>query len=237
MPHDTDISTRVLEKIKEKKIHMRPKLYFAAQIILVAVLSLGALILTMFIMSFVLFSLQESGEQFLLGFGLSGIITFLILFPWMLFEIDIILVLLVEWLWRLFKFGYRTSLLAIFLLIIMVALLGSLALNSTSLHRALLDKADQDKLPLIGSWYEQIHDSHVTHGIFRGKIISIKNKTVVISHDDTDRDTDDGTWTVMLPSVFNVATLHEGDKLYVAGDNNNGIIQAYGIHVVTNLHE
>ncbi len=232
MQNEPDIKTKVLEKIRSGKVHIRPKAYFVAQFILITLLSFVALALAVFVLSFVIFSLRESGEQFLLGFGERGVLTFFILFPWTTLIIDILLFLAIEWLIRYFKFGYRMPILRVFLGVIVLAFLGSIIVNLTPLHKMLLDRADRGVLPLLGEWYETIHDSHAKQGVFRGTIFSIQGNNFVISHNDNDLDADDGTWTVTAPLGFNMTNIHVGDKVYVAGNAAQGTVQAYGIQIL-----
>ena len=233
MQNEPDIKNKVFEKIRKGNIRIKPRIYFVMQVVLLVALSFLALALAVFIMSFVIFSLQESGEQFLLSFGHRGILTFLVLFPWTIFIIDILLFVIIEWLLRRFKFGHRIPVLYIFATIIGVAFIFSVIINFTQFHSFLLNKADNDELPVLGKWYESIHDSHAAQGVFRGNIISIQNNTFVMSHDDKDLDADDGTWTISLPSGSDILNLHIGDNVYVAGNVTGGIVHAYGIQVFT----
>ncbi len=232
MQKESDIKNKVLYKIRSGSVHIRPKAYFVVQIILITLLSFVALALAVFVMSFAIFSLHESGEQSLLGFGQRGVLTFFALFPWITLIIDVFLFILIDWLSRLFRFGYRISILRVFIGVIITALIISILINLTPLHQTLLNKADRGELSFLGEWYEAIHDSHAKQGVFRGTIMSIQGNTFIISHDDNDRDADDGTWNVATPSGFNMANVHVGDKAYIAGDAIQGTIQAYGVQIL-----
>ena len=107
MANEPDIKAKVLEKINRGDVHRRPRAYFVAQITVVIALLAVAFALSVFVLSFVIFSVRESGQQFLLGFGQRGIVTFFALFPWIAFVLDILLLVAIEWLSRYFKFGYR----------------------------------------------------------------------------------------------------------------------------------
>lgn len=231
MQNEPDIKTKVFEQIRSGDVRIRPRAYFVAQIIFIVLLSIIAIALAVFVMSFAIFSLHESGEQFLLGFGIRGVLTFFVLFPWLAFIADIILFALIEWLFRYFKFGYRIPILRAFLAIAIFAFLGGIFINLTPLHSALLNRADRGRLSFLGEWYETVHESHVAQGVFRGTVTSIRGNTFVISHNDNDRDADDGIWTVIVPPGFNPAGIHEGDKAYVAGSAASATIQAYGIQI------
>ena len=229
MPLSPDLKTKVLEKIKSGGVHRRPRIYFVAQVALIAMLLVIALILSVFVMSFVIFSVCESGEQFLLGFGRQGIATFFLLFPWAPLLLDVFLLTAIEFLSRRFKFGYRVSVARLAATIFAFALFGSIVLDLTPLHSMLLGRADRDELPVVGEWYESIHASHRDQGVFRGVVTSINGNEFVIVCRDGDRDGDDGTWTVAAPPGFAMASIRAGDVVYVAGNLMQGVVQAYGV--------
>ena len=210
---------------------MRPKTYFVLQVALLIVLAVITLVLSLFVLSFIFFSIRASGQQFLLGFGERGIITLITLFPWTLLAIVALLVLTLEWLVRSFEFGYRISVLRIFGIIMLVVIVGSMLINATPLHALLLDQADRDQLPLLGKVYEQVHESHLPQGVFRGVIQSTASSSFVITRDDRDRDSDDGTWRIIPPAQFDFTKLPpKGTRVYVGGDiQPNGVVHAYGI--------
>jgi hypothetical protein len=223
------IQQKVLERLKRGDVRMHSRAYFLVRIILAAALSLLVLILSAYVLSFIAFSIHESGEQFLLGFGARGIETFFALFPWIAILVDIVLILVLEWLLQGFKFAYRISLLLLFGIVIVVSGLIASAIALTPLHLSLLGMADRNDLPVIGEMYESIRDSHDSQGIFRGSVTSIQDNVIVITHDDGDHDADDGTRTIILPIGYSTSTLSVGDRVYVFGAATGTVIQAYGI--------
>ncbi len=221
------IQNGVLEKIRDGKVHMRPRIYFVARFALTILIAVFALVISAFVISFVFFSVHESGEQFLLGFGSKGILTFLLLFPWMSLLLDLVTLFVLEWLLQGFRFAYRISLLTIFLGIFACSTVLGILVNLTPFHGVLLNQADQGALPIIGEMYESIRDSHASQGIFRGSIRSMQGNKIVLVHDDYDHDGDDGVHTIILPS--NYPPLKVGDRVYVFGAPIDGVIQARGI--------
>ena len=225
-----DITQLVLEKIQKGEVSKRPKTYFVLQVALLVVLAVITLVLSLFVLSFIFFSIRASGQQFLLGFGERGLITLITLFPWTLLAVVAMLLLSLEWLVRSFEFGYRISVLRIFGLIMLVVIPGSLLVNATPLHAFLLDQADRDQLPLIGKVYEQVHDSHLPQGVFRGVIESTASSSFIITRDDKDLDSDDGTWKIVPPPKFDFRKLPpKGTRVYIGGDVKDGVVHAYGI--------
>jgi len=227
-----EIQQKVFERIRGGKARVHTRAYFAARIILTAAVALLALAVSTFVLSFILFSVHESGEQFLLGFGGRGVATFLALFPWLLLIADIVLLFVLEWLLQGFKWGYRFSLLSVFLTVLILSAALATLLSFTPLHRALLDRADRNDLPVVGNMYENIRSSHGAQGVFRGTITSIRGNEIVITHDDGDHDEDDGTWTVTLPQR-GVPALSIGDRVYVFGSSNGQSVEAYGIQMLS----
>ncbi len=235
MSQETDIQKNVLEKIHRGEVSMRSKVYFMLRIILIGTASVLILVGSLFALSFVFFSIHASGVQFLLEFGERGLLKFSILFPWTSFFIFILFLVILEFLIRKITPMYRFSLLRIFLWILAIGIVGSTLVDLTPLHSFLLSEADKDQLPILGPWYEQIHDSHQNQGIYRGVITSLNDTgfTFVISYNDTDLDSDEGTWTIVPPSGFNIHALSVGENVYVAGHLQNGVVYAYGIRVVS----
>jgi hypothetical protein len=118
----------------------------------------------------------------------------------------------------------------IFLYTLIVTLFTSILFTFTPIHLTFLKEAEMGRLPIIGRFYDAIHDSQQVHGVFRGNITSIQDTTVIISHNDSDKDADDGTWAVIPPYNFNFSKLYIGEKIYIAGKINGNRIYAYGIH-------
>ncbi len=230
MEQESGIKESVLAKIRTGEISMRPRLYFILQALLIAVLMLFTAAISAFALSFILFGLRESGEQILLGFGVRGLVTFATLFPWSALALVVLLLILIEWLMRYFRFGYRRPVLRAFGALLTGALLIGLAIDATPLHPFLLSQADRGELPIIGELYESIRAPHRDQGIFRGVITEIQGTQLTVTHDDNDRDTDDGTWTVAAPQGYVVGALHVGELVFVAGTpTGSSTLAAYGI--------
>lgn len=229
MSNKPDIKNSVLEKIRSGEVSMRPRALFTLRIAATAALTLLTLLVSVFVLSFVVFSVHESGEQFLLGFGTRGLAVFTTLFPWIPLLVAAGLLIALEALLRSFSFGYRVPLLRIFLWIIVVAALGTFLFGLTSVQTYLLDRADHAQLPILGPLYERVHDSHVDQGVYRGTITAFTSEGFTISHDDVDRDSDEGTWTIVPQQGFATSSLAIGEHVYIAGRLVHGVVYAYGI--------
>ncbi|MDR3547612.1 MAG: hypothetical protein P4M11_04960 [Candidatus Pacebacteria bacterium] len=232
--HPTDsIQQAVLDKVRAGKVRRRPRLYFVARLIAIAVVSVLLLIMSALVISFVIFSIHESGEQFLLGFGLRGIEVFLVLFPWLYAVITLGLIFLLERLLKGFKFGYRIPVINVFLGAIGISIGLGILISLTPLHSALLGAADKDDLPVLGDAYEHIFTPHDDQGLCRGQVISVGTDSFVIQHNDRDHDPDDGTFNIVIPSGSQLSLPHVGDNVIVFGHPAmNGSIEAQNIQIV-----
>lgn len=233
MNHELDLKEmqqKVLARVKAGDVRMRSRAYFLVRLIATIVVALIALSLSAFILSFIVFSIHASGQQFLLGFGMQGLITFLALFPWLHLAIDLALIVLLEWLLQGFRFGYRFSLLSVFAGVFFASAILAFALGMTPLHQMLLDEADQGRPPL-GGMYEHIRDPHHELGIFRGTVLSVADGVAVLGHDDLDHDRDDGTWQVHLPP--SAPAPRQGDRVFIFGTSTDHTINAYNIELLS----
>ncbi|MBU6388468.1 hypothetical protein KGQ72_01150 [Patescibacteria group bacterium] len=234
MLQETDIQKSVLEKIHAGAVTMHSRVFFVLRTVLAGVVALLILAGALFALSFLFFHINQSGARFLLGFGNRGLMTFIALFPWASLLLALVLLVALELVVRHFTPVYRFSLIRIFLWLAGIGIVGSALIGLTPLHASLLSAADNNQLPLLGPIYTQVHRSHHAQGVYRGYVTSVAESTFVMSHNDTDRDSDEGTWTVQPPQGFNLATLSVGEKMYVAGRLQNGIVHAYGVRRVPN---
>ncbi len=225
---------RVLAKIREGRIAMRSKLSFTFEAFLAGFVALVILAVSVAIVSFILFGLRVNGHESLLSFGPRGVGAFFAIFPWPLLVLDVLLVLFLETLLRRFKFGYRSPMLYLLFGVAVVAIAAGLALDrGTPFNDNLLDRADHGGLPPpFGEIYEHVratapHD----HGIYRGVVIGVAASSLTVRSDDRTGATS-STYTVMLPPRIATSSLQVGDRVYVAGDADDGVIRAFGIRVL-----
>lgn len=233
----TELEKKVLDTIRSGKIGMRSRTYFILRTLLIGVGAASILLLSLFVLSFIFFSLRESGIHFLLEFGSPGLALFFGLFPWPLLALSASLILATEVILRHTTTAYRFSAVRLFgSMLAGVAALGFLLLV-TPLHPTLLSAADKDTLPLLKPWYAQVHIPHTEHGIYRGDILHLSTTTFMITYNDHDRDSDRGTWIIIPPPTFDLTTLTPGEKVFVAGYlESSTTIQAFGIRVVPPRH-
>lgn len=225
-----DIKDYILRKINTKELSMRPKLFFTLKIVAVAMLAALVLLVSIFILNFILFSIRINSHDALLGFGPRGWSAFAHFFPWPLLILDIIFVTLLGFLLRKFRFGYKTP-----VLYLLVALLGGSAVlgfvvdRGTGMNERFLRNSDERKgPPPFGDIYGHARRPLPPgSGLFSGVIESIDGRTLFVK--DARSTT---TLKVILQENNTRATttgLAVGDMVFGAGEMKEGVMEAYGV--------
>ena len=222
----------VLKAIREHKVAMRPAALFKAEYILMAVLSVIVLAITVELAGFIFFGLRINGHEALLRFGPQGVGTFLIIFPWLLFIIDVVLLILLLSLIRHFAFGYRKPILLVLGVLFVAGGASAFILDrETPLHDRLMRDSDHGGLPApFGGLYGHVRGP-VPHeqGIYRGVVSEILPDRFRMTHDDLDADQDDTGYEVIPPASDPLTSFSVGENVYVYGNEAHGVIYAIGI--------
>jgi hypothetical protein len=232
------IKAEVLSEIKTGKINMRPRFYFGLKLVALILVAFVVLLISSFLVSFIIFSIIESGRMFVLGFGFRGVCIFFVLFPWLLLLIEILLIVLLEWLIKQFKFGYLMSLTTLSLIILCLSIAISIIIGSTPIHPALLRRAEQKSLPVFGNFYRGIHRPPPQNGFIRGTISAIGTSsfTMIQTMDADCGSTTAQITSVILPTPQAIAGLLVGDTVLVVGQQfQDHLIRAFGIQKLSSL--
>lgn len=219
----------VMDAIRRGKVTMRPRWHF---VLSSALLVLGVIILALtllYIMSFGIFELRQTGALFVPVFGMRGIFAFFQAVPWILIGLLLLFVVVLEVLVRRFSFVYRTSLLVSVLAILAIVIIGGVVVEQTRIHTQLFRAARSGNLPPpIGQMY-RAGGAHVS-GIFRGTIIStIQGGFLMLDEDG------EGTTTVFVGPDTRLplgADFGPGEAVVVFGDEGSGTVHAFGIREI-----
>jgi hypothetical protein len=233
--HNDSIQSTVLEKVRAGTVRRKPKLVFVLRVIALIVASALFLTVSIFLISFILFSLHESGEQFLLGYGLQGIGVFLSLFPWMLFAFDLALLFTLEWLLRSFSFGYRIPFANVFIALLGGSVVLGLLVTLTPLHGVLLRHAIDNDLTAGNQLYGHVLDAHPEQGIYRGIVVSASSSMFTMTHQDYDHDGDEGQYQVVPAPGVQFTMPASGDRVLVFGKEEQEHILADHIQILQPL--
>ncbi len=229
------VQNEVLERIRSGQVHMRPRLFFVLETATVVLVAACILATSVWLASFISFGLRLSGNESLLGFGTRGSLIFFSLFPWGLAVLDLALIMLLTLLLRRFRFGYRKPLLYLLgAAVLGGTVTGLLFDRGTRFHDDRFEEAETGELsgPLEALYEGARSRAPEEHGIYRGFVLTKAEDAFILTHDDHDDDGDDGTWTVRPAGSFDMDSIRIGDRVYVAGEREDGEIEAYGIRVL-----
>lgn len=232
-----DTTDKVLEKIEKGQISPHSKSYFRMRVILSVLLILAIAAVSVVLFSFIAFSIRVSDQATLLGFGLSGVILFLMIFPWKLLILDLVLVALLGYNLRAFKFGYSHPLIYIILiLLVTIFVCGYIIDRETDIHRNLLKQADTNNLPFFNEEYRNIRRPPPGgHGFFLGTISDINDDMFIV---ELDNPTGFGTTSEVQVYISTTTggVMKIGDRIFINGKRMGNSINASNIKLSSSVY-
>ena len=221
---------KVLEAINTRRICMRPKWHFVLKATLKA---LGAIILLLslvYLASFILFALRQTGVLFVPLFGFRGWFAFLLALPWVLLFCMLLFVVILEILVRRYAFAYRKPMLYSGLGIVALVLITGTLVERTHLHQRLFMAAQHQGLPMMmGPMYRAFGDQRFRN-INRGVV------TTVITQGFTMQNRREEILTVVISPATRLepsTVFAPQDMVVVFGDRDDqNVIQALGIRKI-----
>ena len=224
-----NIEQSVLTAIKSGRVKMRPRWQFVLRATLIAVGVIVMFLALLYLVSFILFVLHQTGAWFVPAFGPSGWFAFFHRLPWVLIGLAILFIIILEVLVRRYAFAYQRPLLASALSILGIVLIGGATISATRFHVGLFNSARHNGLPVIGGMYRGFGMSRFDD-IHRGEIIQMAGNTFVIQDDDGDTSTILLTPETRLPFGDDFTA---SDTVIVFGvPGPDGTVRAFGIQKV-----
>lgn len=231
--HDIQKSIKegVENAIKTGTVKMKSKAYFITKGVLLAV-GLGVVaLLVIYMVSLVFFALRVKGVWFTPVFGTESIGPFLTAVPWILVLVVVLFIGLLELLVKKYSFGYRNPLLYSALGVIVFVFLTGFLVAKTTFHRAIYERAQDNRLPIAGPLYRGLHPDP-KHEVHPGRVVEINEKGFTLEiHTGDILDVIVSSRT-RLPLGSNYEA---GDTVIVLGDleMETLVLDARGVRVIT----
>lgn len=220
-----NLKETVLKRIQSGEVSMRPKWHFVLKGILL-LSGVGLLLLSLiYLLSFTLFVLRESGVLFVPGFGLRGMFALVFSSPWLLIVLALVFIIALEILVRRYSFAYKKPLLYSVVGIVFISLVGVTVMAQTTVHERIQQSADQGNLPFIGDVYRaynqkegrQVHVGIIEEVTENGYIVSGKRgEELIVNTDQSTR-------------FVNVDEPEVGESIVILGEKKKNEITAQGI--------
>lgn len=218
-----DAKKELVNAIRSGTVAMRPKWHFILKGALFLIGILIALCVALYLVSFAVFAMHETGAWSAPFFGIHELIPFFRALPITLITLSLAFILLLEILVRRYSFAYRTPLLYSLLLILAAVVIVSVLI--APFHRRPFQAARAGKLPFGGQFYRRFGGGRA-RDIRHGTVESVTHNGFVL------RDLENATSLVLITPETRIPTETHftiGDILTVFGDENNDKIQARGI--------
>lgn len=223
-----NLADKIINKIKERQIGMRPRWHFILQTLLVILVCVLAFILAVWLLSWLYFILHASGAWFLPAFGRRGWLSFLNSFPWWPATIGLILVMILAFVLEKFRWAYRQPLLYIGLASLGVVILFSWTVAQTPLHRGFYREAYQKDGDLAGSLYRG-YGRMPAGPAYVGTVINAATSTFEITTEDGQVIFVATTPGTRLPFGYNLAP---NDTVMVMGERSDNMLTAWGVREI-----
>jgi hypothetical protein len=218
----------VIDAIRTGKAKMHSRSYFILMGVLTLICAILLFSIIFFVLTFIIFALQENGGLFAVGFGPSGWLIFLGSLPWSLLLLSIALILILWILLRRYSVVYHQPFLYTLLMLIVVISIAGFFLSAGAIHGSIDRYVLRNQIPVVTNVYE--FETSPMNGIYRGQAVMIATSSLILA------DTIGQTSTVLLIPVAaaELARIRPGDYVIVFGRPvATATIQASGVEAIT----
>ncbi len=224
-----NIKEKVLDQIKSGKVSMRSKAYFLVKLGLLTFVTILTTLVSVFLLSFIIFSSSVDGSIFLVRFGGSGLYNFVLTLPWYLLVVDIFLLLFLDLLLKSFRFGYKSPVLYLFIGTFVVVTIVSTSINLTSFHQRVMNSVGGGKIPFFPNLYTGVGSEKQKPGTWKGYVGKINGNSFKFRYVKGITGEFGDAEVFAVNEITVVGKLFEGDMVFVAGNILDNRIMAYGI--------
>ncbi len=227
MENNTSFKQEVLEAIKERHVAMRPRWQFILAGVLAVIGGILIALVLLYLVSFIIFVLRQTGVGFVPSFGARGWFAFFVSLPWLLILFATIFVVILEILVRRYAFAYRRPLLYSVCCILALVIVGGFFVASTPLHRKLFVSAEEQHLPFGAPFYRGFGDREFGN-IFRGRVVATTTEGFVL------QGRRGPLMIIVTPQTqlpFDTEFL-PGNIVVVFGDRSSSTIEAVGVRTI-----
>lgn len=231
-PQNDSIKEDVLKAIHDGQVKMRPKWQFSTKATLMVFGMVLIAFTVLFLVSFIVFVLRQTGVLFEPGFGFSNLGVFFMSLPWVMILLAAVFMLLLEMIIKKYPFAYARPFLYSSLAVIFLGIIGGIIIGETPLHQRFFDEAENGQLPFAGPIYQ--HYGEQPQNVTVGTITQINsNGYQILLYGD-----EDDIFSVVVGPQTQVpppGSLKEGDIIVILGPRQGSIIVASAIQRPFNL--
>lgn len=218
----------IIKKIKAEDIAMRPRWHFVLHTFLLISGGILATLIAVYLLSFVMFTLHQSGLLFAPQFGWHGFVVLVVSSPWILIAILGVFLLLLYVLVSRYSFSYQKPFVYSIVGVVLVVIAVSSLIQYYGVHERVQSFADRHNVPGLRPLYNDPSNRRPA-GMERGAIESFTETGFVLTTDRgqiLDIILNEQT---KLPPAFDFEV---GMTVLVFGDKTGNSINAFGVRPI-----
>ncbi len=224
---NNNFTDKIINKIKERGLHMRPRWHFIAQTLLVIGVCVAAFILAVFLLSWVYFILHANGAWLLPAFGRRGWMGLARSFPWLPAVAGLVLLLVLALILEKFRWAYRLPLLYVGLGVLGLVVVFSLTVAQTPFHQEFYRFAQQGR-GLAGPLYRG-YGRMPKDEAYVGTVANPATSTFELATEDGEIFFVNINERTRLPFGFDLVP---DDTVMVMGDRLENTLTAFGVREI-----
>ena len=171
----------LLDTIKNGDVKMRSRGYFVARRVFKAVLVILFFLLLLFVITFILFALQENGGFYATNFGPVGWGVFLASLPWTIFLLSLALLLVLWLLVQRYSVAYHQPILyTLLILIFVVSITAIFLLPGSYLQGGIFRYASRNQIPVVTGFYTL--ETTPANGVYRGQVVAFSTSSFILEY-------------------------------------------------------
>ncbi len=215
------IKEKVLERIKNQRLKMKPRWHFILKTILMVGGALIILLTLIYLISLIGFVLHQSGLTFLPAFGWPGLMILLSSLPWFILAGIIIFIGVLGLLVRHHPISYRKPLIYSLLAILILITIGGLISLEFGFHQNVWQRINKGPMEFL---YRSAmpHPENVHIGLIEG----MTEEEITIINDLNEKISVSVSSETRFPRGMGFQV---GDQVIIWGRRDNGSIRAFGM--------
>lgn len=219
----------IIDKIKSGEVAMKPKWYFVLRAFLFLCSMLFVALISVYLLTFIVFALHKTGVWFTPSFGMRGLMFLVVSSPWVLILVLFMFLGLLYVLVTHYSFSYRKPLVYSMIGSVLFVIAISSFVAQTSIHDRVQTFVEAHQVPGFTTLYDAVGKERPA-GIAVGTISELVENGFVLQVDGE-------LVTIKIGLLTRQPTGKEysiGDKVMVLGKKTDTTMQAFGIRHLDN---
>lgn len=222
---------KMLSAIRKGEVEMIPRWHFVLKTALMITGGVLTILVLLYLASFVVFSLHQTGVWFAPLFGSAGWYSFFRSMPWILIALLAIFVVVLAILVKRYAFAYKHPFVYLFVGIVAAVAVGGFAIAQTPLHQYLFNSSRHGRLSVLGGFYHGFGPQRLGD-IHRGTVISTTTDGFILQ--DANGETSTAVFGARFHGSTNRIPSVGSDVVIFGPENQSGTITIQGIQPVRN---